>query len=47
MSEVLTKAALREMAAAWIAGGKVVAGPVQVKPGLILYAPLSWPRACA
>ncbi len=41
MSEVLTKAALREMAAAWIAGGKVVAGPVQVKPGLILYAPLS------
>ena len=41
MSEVLTKAALREMAAAWIAGGKVVAGPVQVKPGLILYAPLT------
>lgn len=41
MSEVLTKATLREMAGAWIAEGKVVAGPVQVKPGLVLYAPLT------
>ena len=42
MSEILTKAALRELAKEWIAQGKVVAGPVQVKPGLVLYAPLDF-----
>jgi ferredoxin len=41
MSEILTKAALRGLAAEWLGQGKVVAGPVQVKPGLVLYAPLT------
>ena len=41
MSEILSKAGLRELAAEWIAQGKVVAGPVKVKPGLVLYAPLA------
>ena len=41
MSEILSKAALRELAKEWIAQGKVVAGPVQTKPGLVLYAPLA------
>jgi len=41
MSEILTKAALRELAKEWIAQGKVVAGPVQTKPGLVLYVPLA------
>jgi len=40
MSEILAKSALRELANEWIAQGKVVAGPVQTKPGLVLYAPL-------
>src|SRR5208283_1081910 len=41
MSEILTKAGLRELAKEWIAQGKVVAGPAQVKPGLVLYALLA------
>jgi ferredoxin len=40
MSEVLSKAALQELAAEWLAQGKLVAGPVRVKPDLVLYAPL-------
>jgi len=40
-SEVIPKAGLRELANEWIAQGKVVAGPVQTKPGLVLYAPLA------
>ena len=41
MSETLSKAALRELAKEWIAQGKMVAGPVQTKPGLVLYEPLA------
>jgi ferredoxin len=41
MSEILSKAALRALAKEWMAEGKIVAGPVQTKPGLILYAPLA------
>ncbi len=40
MSEILSKAALRQLAREWITQGKAVAGPVQTKPGLVLYAPL-------
>ena len=41
MSEVLSKTALRHLAGEWLTQGKVVAGPVQVKPALILYAALA------
>lgn len=37
MSKVISQSALRSLAAEWIAGGKNVAGPVRVKPGLVLY----------
>jgi len=40
MSEILTKSALHELGAEWLSQGMLVAGPVQVKPGLVLYAPL-------
>jgi len=40
MSEVLSKTALRGLGAEWLAQGKAVAGPVSVKPGVVLYAPL-------
>lgn len=40
MSDIITKPALRDLAAEWIRQKKVVAGPVQVKPSLVLYAPL-------
>ena len=40
MSEILSQSALRALAAEWIAGGKSVAGPVRVKPDLILYRAL-------
>ncbi|MFZ0961237.1 MAG: 4Fe-4S dicluster domain-containing protein [Terriglobia bacterium] len=40
-TQVIFKAALRELANGWIARGKVVAGPVHAKPGLVLYAPLA------
>jgi sulfhydrogenase subunit beta (sulfur reductase) len=40
MSEILTKAGLRELTKQWIAQAKVV-GPVQVNPGLVLYGPLA------
>ena len=41
-TEVIPKVALRELAKEWIAQGKVVAGPVQTKPGLVLYAPFDF-----
>ena len=40
-TQVLLKSALRELAKEWIAQGKVVVGPAQTKPGLVLYAPLA------
>jgi ferredoxin len=40
-TEVITKAGLRELTKEWIAQGKVVAGPVETKPGLVMYAPLA------
>jgi ferredoxin len=41
MSERISKNDLRQRAGEWIAAGKAVAGPVQVKPGTVLYAPLA------
>ena len=41
MSERISKDDLRKRAGEWIAAGKTVAGPVQVKPGTVLYAPLA------
>ena len=41
MSEIISKAGLRELAKEWIAQGKMVAGPVQTKPGLVMYANLA------
>ena len=41
MSEVITQAGLRALAGEWIAGGKCVAGPVLVKPNLVLYSEIS------
>ena len=38
MSETITRDALREAAAAWIAAGMEVAGPRRVKPGRVFYA---------
>ena len=40
MSEILAQSALRALAAEWLAAGKRVAGPVRVKPDLVLYRPL-------
>jgi ferredoxin len=40
-TQVILKSVLRGLAKEWIAQGKVVAGPVQTKPGLVLYAPLA------
>jgi len=41
MSETISKKALQELAAEWLKNGKAVAGPVQVKPGLVMYARLA------
>ncbi len=41
MSEIISRQALRQRIDAWIAQGKRVAGPVQVKAGLVLYQTLS------
>jgi ferredoxin len=40
VSEIISQAGLRTLAAEWIAAGKSVAGPVRVKPRLVLYATL-------
>jgi ferredoxin len=40
MSRCISKDDLRKRAGEWMAAGKTVGGPVQVKPGLVLYAPL-------
>ncbi|MCL5269660.1 MAG: heterodisulfide reductase subunit A, partial [bacterium] len=40
MSEVITAQAMRNLAGEWIAQGKRVAGPSQVKSGLVAYIPL-------
>lgn len=45
MSQRISKDDLRQRAGEWIAAGKMVAGPVQVKPGTVLYAPLAGPEA--
>src|SRR5208283_1637427 len=44
MSQRISKDDLRKRTGAWIANGKTVAGPVQVKPGLVLYAQLQSPE---
>jgi ferredoxin len=41
MSEILTREGLREMVAGWLAAGKSVIGPVEVKPGVVLFAPVA------
>jgi ferredoxin len=41
MSQRISKDDLRKRAGEWIAAGKAVAGPMQVKPGTVLYAPLA------
>jgi len=41
MSQRVSKDELRQRVGAWIAGGKMVAGPVRVKAGTVLYAPLT------
>jgi ferredoxin len=41
MSEVISQSALRDLVTAWIGNGKQVAGPVNVKPGVVLYSPLA------
>lgn len=38
MSQIITEAGLRELAASWLGNGRIVAGPCQVKPGLIQYS---------
>ncbi len=40
MSEIISQSALRQLTAGWLASGRRVLGPAQVKPGLILYMPL-------
>jgi len=45
MSEILSKDALRKLAAEWLTQGKVVAGPVEEKPGLVLYGQLASPES--
>lgn len=40
MSETISQSALRSLVSEWIGTGKQVAGPKQVKPGLILYSQL-------
>ena len=40
MSATISQPALRELVTEWIRQGKRVAGPRQVKPGCVLYAPL-------
>jgi ferredoxin len=40
MSEIISQAALRQLVDAWLGQGRRVVGPAQVKPGLLLYAPL-------
>ena len=40
MSATISQQALRELVAEWIRQGKRVAGPRQVKPGCVLYAPM-------
>jgi ferredoxin len=40
MSQRVSKEELRQRAAAWLEAGKMVAGPVRVKAGTVLYAPL-------
>jgi ferredoxin len=40
MSQRVSKEELRQRAEAWIEAGKMVAGPVRVKAGTVLYAPL-------
>ena len=40
MSEIISQNALRMLAAEWLAGGKAVAGPVRIKPDLVLYRAL-------
>jgi ferredoxin len=40
VSEIIVPSALRALADEWLAAGKVVAGPVRVKPDLVLYRAL-------
>ncbi len=40
MSEQISRDNLRTLVAGWLAAGKKVVGPVQVKPGMALFAPL-------
>ena len=40
MSDAITAPALRALVGEWLAQGKRVAGPSQVKPGLVAYVPL-------
>jgi len=40
VSEIISQNALRMLAAEWLAGGKAVAGPVRIKPDLVLYRAL-------
>lgn len=44
MNQHISKDDLRKRTGAWIANGKTVTGPVQVKPGLVLYAQLQSPE---
>ena len=41
MTEILTREVLRELVAGWIGAGKPVTGPVEMKPGLVLFARLT------
>ena len=41
MSGILTRGALRTMVAGWLESGKKVTGPVEVKPGVVLYTPVA------
>jgi len=41
MSDTLTREALRQQVAAWIADGTRVIGPVEIKPGLVLFSALA------
>ena len=45
MSQRISKDDLRKRAGEWMAAGKRVAGPVRVKPGMVLFAPLSDAKA--
>ena len=41
MSDLISREELRKMVAGWMAAGKRIIGPVQLKPGLIAFTPLN------